>query len=111
MPDREKVIKGLECCMSESLCYKCPYKDKDECEDGSYYYSKAIEDAIELLRAQDQSDKPREERHEVTINHVWGDDVEVWSEFYCPHCGAMIAKGNSEHYPRCMWCGKKVNWV
>lgn len=110
MPDIEKVIKGLECCMSASRCYKCPYINAYEC-DGASYYSKAIQDALVLLRAQDHSAKPKEERHEIKVSHVWGDDVEVWSEFYCPHCGAMIAKGNSEHYPRCMWCGKKVNWV
>lgn len=53
MPDREKVIKGLECCMSEHICRGCPYREKGECEDGGYYYSKAIEDAIALLREQE----------------------------------------------------------
>jgi len=52
MPDIKKVINGLEHCMSESLCYKCPYKNADECENGKYYYSKAIEDAIILLKEQ-----------------------------------------------------------
>ena len=52
MPDREKIIKGLECCMSESQCYKCPYINENECENGTSYYSKAIEDAITLLREQ-----------------------------------------------------------
>lgn len=52
MPDREKVIKGLECCMSEKMCRnKCPYKG--QCDDGGYYYSRAIEDALELLKAQE----------------------------------------------------------
>lgn len=52
MIDREKVIKGLECCMSDKLCNSpCPYKG--QCDDGGYYYSKAIEDAIELLKAQE----------------------------------------------------------
>lgn len=49
MSDREMVIKGLECCMSERICAsKCPYKG--QCDDGGYYYSKAIEDAIALLK-------------------------------------------------------------
>lgn len=52
MPDREKVITGLECCMSEHICRGCPYREKGECEDGGYYYSKAIEDALALLKEQ-----------------------------------------------------------
>ena len=59
MTKLEKVIKGLECCMSERICKGCPYKEKDECENGGYYYSKAIEDALELLKTKY---KPRESR-------------------------------------------------
>lgn len=54
MIDSEKVVKGLECCMSDKLC-NSPCQYKGQCDDGGYYYSKAIEDAIELLEAQ----KPR----------------------------------------------------
>ena len=116
MVDRENVINGLECIaqqVGDGICGWCayfrPFRDDPDC--GWCDKVAIVNDALALLREQDQSNKPREERHEVTINHVWGDDVEVWSEFYCPHCGAMIAKGNSEHYPRCMWCGKKIQWV
>lgn len=53
MSNREKVIKGLECCMSEKICEnKCPYKG--ECDTGGYYYSKAIDDAISLLKEQEE---------------------------------------------------------
>lgn len=52
MTDREKVIKGLECCMSEKICNSpCPYKG--QCDNGGYYFSKAIEDAIDLLKSQE----------------------------------------------------------
>jgi hypothetical protein len=58
----EKVIKGLECCMSEKICNSpCPYKG--QCDDGGYYFSKAIEDAIDLLKAQE----PRV----LTISELW----------------------------------------
>lgn len=53
MIEKEKVIKGLECCMPEQICKGCPYKETDECEDRGYYYSKAIEDAIALLKEQE----------------------------------------------------------
>ena len=52
MDKPDKVIKGLECCMSEKICNSsCPYKG--QCDDGGYYYSKAIEDAIALLKEQE----------------------------------------------------------
>lgn len=115
MIDREKVIKGLEIC-SAGEWNSTVGRDHTDCPYYPAGYTGCtckllMRDALALLQVQDQSNKPREERHEVTINHVLGDDVEVWSEFYCPHCGAMIAKGNSEHYPRCMWCGGKIQWV
>ena len=69
----------------------------------------AITDTITLLKEQEPA-KPREERHEVKVSHDWGDEVEVWSKFYCPHCGAIIANSNSMHFPRCMWCGQAVKW-
>lgn len=115
MPDREKVIKGLEYCtlqarkgwpyepeITKSGCeiYACPYINN---------CGEMLFDALALI-AENQPEEPREERHESKINHEWGDEVEVWSEFYCSHCGAMIAKGESERYPRCMWCGKAVKW-
>ena len=52
MADREKVIKGLECCISEKMCHvPCPYNG--ECDEKGYYYSKAIDEAIALLKAQE----------------------------------------------------------
>ncbi len=53
MTDREKVIKGLECCMSgqpEGLgCDRvpCPYNDIEDCEGALHY------DALALLKAQE----------------------------------------------------------
>lgn len=36
--------------------------------------------------------------------------LEVWGEYYCPRCKKMIARGYSQRFPRCMWCGKAVEW-
>ena len=97
MLDREKVIKGLECCMSESRCYKCPYQTEGECENGTSYYSKSIEDAIALLRKQEP----------VTWSYD-GFDLK------CSNCGLHI---NDELYyimdkpiSFCPACGRKVKW-
>lgn len=95
MADREKVIKGLECCMSESLCYKCPYKSENECENGKYYYSKAIEDAITLLREQEPV-KP-----ELRMSK-WG--FKQW--LICGACGGTI----TFKVTYCPYCGRKVKW-
>lgn len=51
MTDREKVIKGLECCaqMAGEACRKCPYTN--ECEDGLFAGSAHLAaDALTLLR-------------------------------------------------------------
>ena len=70
MIDWEKVIKGLECCMAEKICTsKCPYKG--QCDDGGYYYSKAIEDAISLLKAQEPRVMTLEEVKQAKGRDVW----------------------------------------
>lgn len=54
MPDREKVIKGLDCCLDvirsrqfSSGCGFCPYVSEERCK------VKMIEDAIALLKEQE----------------------------------------------------------
>lgn len=53
MPDREKVINALDCCLDvirsrqfSSGCGFCPYMDTEHCKE------KMIEDAIALLKGQ-----------------------------------------------------------
>ena len=97
MIDKEKVIKGLECCMSESRCYKCPYLTEGECENGTSYYSKSSEDAITLLREQEP----------VTWSYEY-------NCFICSNCGLAIEDevnclmNNSINF--CPTCGRKVKW-
>ena len=56
MPDREKVLKGLECCasMNGSACRECPYSS--ECIDYEVPYptgtAHLAADALELLKEQ-----------------------------------------------------------
>lgn len=48
MPDREKVIKGLECCAYKQNCIECPYyKGNSTCMDDK------DKDALDLLRRQE----------------------------------------------------------
>lgn len=55
MSNREKVIKGLECCTSEDGCRHCPYREID----GHVCSVVVIRDAIALLREQ-EAVKPRD---------------------------------------------------
>ena len=52
MPDRDKVIKGFECCVIQGFnCYNCTYgnatTDLSECHDV------LLKDALELLKEQE----------------------------------------------------------
>ncbi len=55
MIDREKVIKGLECCsqMSGYVCQKCPYAS--DCNDLSAGIPHLASDALELLKEQQET--------------------------------------------------------
>lgn len=70
MPDIEKVIKGLECCLKESdhlysnPCNGCPYEGQ-ECID------RMKADALNLLKEQKNASK----RNPVIV---------------CPHCGKRV---------------------
>lgn len=100
MADREKVIKGLECCMSEKMCRnKCPYKG--QCDDGGWYYAgeceKAVEwldDALELLKAQEAVPPGKTEI------------LEGITYASCGYCGNAVMK----QYSYCPFCGRKVAW-
>ena len=54
MPDRNKVIKGLECCtkFSDSTCKDCPYQPAIVKIDYLWYKNLML-DALELLKGQE----------------------------------------------------------
>ena len=67
MPDREKVIKGLECCTtSEELCGMCPYNDPIPRHPNCDQLEK---DALALLKEQEPHVLSREEMIEAGKNH------------------------------------------
>jgi hypothetical protein len=100
MPDREKVIKGLECCSSAEECGKqCPYWD-----DEGACRTHLEADALALLKAQEPVE-PQEKRE--------GD----YKNLYCGACGRGIVGyvGNltGKHYKEsdyCYECGREVKW-
>ena len=55
MTDREKVIKGLKCCLTDnpSVCEGCPYLDTGCLENVKSFKHDILRDALELLKAQE----------------------------------------------------------
>ena len=94
--DREKVIKGLECCVNDlGECEICPYDEgmgKFAC--GKNLYS----DVLALLKAQE----PVEPKHE--------DDRPI-SPLRCGNCGAFILVTNNYKAKYCFECGREVRWT
>lgn len=59
MADKEKVIKGLECCLKEehpyeNPCNDCPYNYVDSESDGGFCTERTQADALELIKEQDE---------------------------------------------------------
>lgn len=99
MPDREKVIKGLEYCMGgcQVSCFKCPYREighqPPDCLDNCMI----LQDAVELLKEQEPI-KPDKEK----IMDCFSYFVEV---YHCGKCGKDVTGCNY-----CPSCGRKVKW-
>ena len=119
MTNREKVIKGLECCIKrnpddKTRCCECPY-------DGACL-NRLKADALALLKAQDNTvcTKERCPMNASTISDdcniktcPWRTEaVEpkpslsgLWYE--CPICGRHLTKYEDNY---CARCGERVKW-
>ena len=98
MADREKAIRGLECCLStggfDECREKCPYYTRGL--GGDICSKSAMRDALSLLKAQ--------EPLAVRIT----DDFGAIKFGNCPKCGSII---NNQGYPKSCGCGQAVKWV
>ena len=107
MPDREKVIRGLECCFVDE-CRKCPYVDGIYCKATPRVGKANIEvrtglvyEAIELLKAQEP------------VKPIFaGQD-----DWICGNCGETVGWEQLSNYgldkvkhKYCPECGKAVKW-
>lgn len=106
MTEREKVIKGLECCSTFDrygfpLCEECPYADDGTCHELDQLHR----DAFSLLKAQE----PEPPRFAVAFDKIF---------YACDKCGKSLlvvidAEGiNSlDNMPKyCPECGQAVKW-
>lgn len=91
--DREKVIKGLECCVAyDYKCNDCPYQDDGGAEDGCYS-DELKADAIALLKAQEP------------ITGETSDGYHTFNELY--HHRAVLFSVIVSCYPERAWKAKK----
>ena len=98
MPDREKVIKGLECCDNDE-CDICPYDLSCDENDLGTCRATLHRDALALLKAQEPK-KP------IVSGKRYGNYFE-----HCPSCEIMLPI--SSDYGKsfyCYKCGQAVKW-
>lgn len=101
MTDREKVIKGLECC--NGYCDDetgCPYFDELEPFDCQ---EQLRADAITLLKAREPklvTNIHKEHNNVLNPNVPWIGK--------CPKCGKKIEGRNLTRF--CKFCGQAVKW-
>lgn len=84
IPDREKVIKGLEICTTSGMCRDCPYGKT--CAADS---QELMENALALLNTPDVVPLPTDDGH-----------------LCCEACGCEIKHGQSH----CVKCGRIIDW-
>jgi len=87
MIDREKVIRGLECCEKANNCGNCPYDG--ECAKRGFALTR---DAIALLREQD------------AVKPKWF----LKDPFF--RCGVCDKELPDSQFRFCPWCGRAVKW-
>ena len=95
MPDREKVIRGLECCsdMDGNKCAKCPYaKECEEGTGGAVFAGSAhlCADTLSIIKAQEPV-KP----------------IEREGFYYCGKCKYAFTVHKQKY---CSECGMAVKW-
>lgn len=93
MPDREKVVKGLECLITNEVpCDGCPYNE------GTYCLRNIAKDALELLKVQ----KPvKPERR-----YVFEPDKR-FDKYRCTACDDILLRYRQRY---CGSCGRELKW-
>ena len=96
MIEREKVIRGLKCCIDPNVsCCECPYYNYGHCDPDD-----VRRDALALLREQ-QPVKAKILKNALTINYK-----KYAFAGMCPVCNSLLLR----HWVACPTCGKAVKW-
>ena len=107
---REKVIKGLECCLPMTAkngladCEQCPYDRKITLEGGvTECCHDLMTDTLTLLKAKEPklvTNIHKEHNNVLNPNVPWVGK--------CPKCGKKIEGRNLTRF--CKFCGQAVKW-
>lgn len=107
MPDWEKVMKGLECCLAGKYppCGECDYYGDMNYNDPWSCRLSLMADALALLKAQEP------------IAPIQGADDQDEYIFCCGSCGAVVGEtflgpsgGGEVREKYCPECGRAVKW-
>lgn len=104
MTDREKVMKGLECCLDckdDNCPADCPYME-DCFPDGTALTAiyPVLTDAYELLKMQEP--KPMLDIADSVLHSA------VVGK--CPSCGETLLSQEDKPTRFCRYCGQEVTW-
>ena len=85
--DREKVIRGLECCTSAAGCFECPYSENGKGTDSCQLDS--TRDALELLKGQEPLKQKMwnalyAEEDKLENHYIGTDEIDKWFVDYRP---------------------------
>lgn len=101
MTDREKVIRGLECCITDR-CEDCPYEDICYGDNEVELFDTLARDALALLKAQEPVEPTEPDEDNMR---------------YCGACGSPVGYEVLEapgieyvQYSYCQNCGRAVKW-
>lgn len=116
MEDREKVIKGLECCTRYETgkqlnsCLDCPYVEPIGFNQFRCKSQEMKEDALALLKEQEAELSYRDAK-KITHNATKLDDAT------CPSCGNVVGEKQIWEgrkifiqWKYCIFCGQKLDW-
>lgn len=91
MPDRKKVIKGLEHCQRIGSCGDCPYQEDLDPDVGCGMHG----DALALLQEQE------------AVEPKWASGIKGGADALCGSCMVWLEDRLWAYCPR---CGRKVKW-
>lgn len=128
MADREKILKGLECCcqMNGNVCRtECPYGDEcieNECVGTAHLCA----NALELLKEQQETITSlqrticklnaalaeQKHGHWILCEKQRREEVENGNFYYlCSQCNRGDVHAKTQDVPYCCWCGAMMNEV
>ena len=108
MPDREKVIEGLET-IKQFFGYGLP----STAEMFDSYYG-ILNDAIAMLKKEQGAKQSIKQTYHVMMNRDYENPVEVTRyDWLCPTCKSLLCRDIDvidDNYHFCKVCGQAVKW-